>query len=112
MVMFDDDFDFEDEYEGFNPFRAQKELLKLPELTETQCFLCDQCGSGNAVKPLHYKNVYQRITNMQTGEVTENSVMIYVSPCCKADLSIWDESIEDYVEISSEYYSHDGENNQ
>ena len=101
--MFDDDFD--DEYEGFNPFHAQKELITLPKLTESQSFQCDQCGSGNAVKPLHYKNVYQRIINMQTGEGTENFVMIYVSPCCKADLSIWDESIEDYVEIDKKYYS-------
>mgnify|MGYP001584824781 FL=1 len=103
--MFDDDFDFDDEFEGFNPFRAQKELMTLPELTETQCFLCDQCGSGNAVKPLHYKNVYQRMVNMQTGEGTESFVMIYVSPCCKADLSIWDEDIEDYVPIDSKHYS-------
>ncbi|WP_179989965.1 hypothetical protein [Acinetobacter sp. YH1901141] len=103
--MFDDDFDFDDEFEGFNPFRAQKELMTLPELTETQCFLCDQCGSGNAVKPLHYKNVYWGMVNMQTGEGTESFVMIYVSPCCKADLSIWDEDIEDYVPIDSKHYS-------
>ena len=32
--MFEDDFD--DEFEGFNPFRAQKELMTLPKLTETQ----------------------------------------------------------------------------
>jgi len=105
--MFDDDFDFEDEYGGFNPFRAQKELITLPVLTASQCFLCDQCGSGNAVKPLHYKNVYQQIVNMQTGEGIEKFVMIYVSPCCKADLAIWDESIEDYIEIGSEHYSKD-----
>ena len=101
--MFDDDF--EDEYEGFNPYRAQKELITLPELSKTQNFLCDQCGSGNSIKPLRYRNVDQRIENMQTGECTENSVMIFVSPCCKSDISIWDESIEDYVAIDPKYYS-------
>ena len=108
IKMFEDDFD--DEFEGFNPFRAQKELMTLPKLTETQCFLCDQCGSGEPVKPLHYKNVYSRMINMQTGEGAEQFVMIYVSPCCKADLSIWDEDIEDYVSISPEHYSKDGNN--
>ena len=35
--MFDDEFDdFEDEYIGFNPFKAQKSLYTLPELTATQ----------------------------------------------------------------------------
>ena len=106
--MFEDDFD--DEFEGFNPFRAQKELMTLPELTADQCFLCDQCGSGEPIKPLHYKNVYSRMINMQTGEGSEQFVMIYVSPCCKADLSIWDEDIEDYVSISPEHYSKDGNN--
>ena len=48
--------------------------------------------------------------NMQTGEGAEQFVMIYVSPCCKADLSIWDEDIEDYVSISPEHYSKDGNN--
>ena len=61
-------------------------------------------------KPLHYKNVYSRMINMQTGEGAEQFVMIYVSPCCKADLSIWDEDIEDYVSISPEHYSKDGNN--
>lgn len=103
--MFDDEFeDFENEYVGFNPFKAQKSLYTLPELTSTQSFLCDQCGSGKAVKPLHYKNVYQRIVNMQTGEGMEKFEMIYVSPCCKADLSIWDDDIEDYAEIPSKHY--------
>lgn len=71
--MFEDDFD--DEFEGFNPFRAQKELMTLSELTADQCFLCDQCGSGEPIKPLHYKNVYSRMINMQTGEGAEQFVM-------------------------------------
>lgn len=104
--MFDDEFDdFENEYiGGLNPFKAQKSLYTLPELTATQSFLCDQCGSGKTVKPFHYKNVYQRILNMQTGEGMEKFDMIYVSPCCKGDLSIWDEAIEDYVEIDPKRY--------
>lgn len=36
---------------------------------------------------------------------SEKFIMIYVSPCCKADLSIWDEDIEDYVAIAPKYYS-------
>ena len=103
--MFDDEFEnFDDEFGGFNPFKAQKSLYTLPELTSMQSFLCDQCGSGEVVKPLHYKNVYQRILNMQTNEGTEKFEMIYVSPCCKGDLSIWDDSIEDYVEIPAKHY--------
>ena len=103
--MFDDEFDdFEDEYIGFNPFKAQKSLYTLPELTATQSFQCDQCGSGKAVNPFHFKNVYQRILNMQTSEGMEKFDMIYVSPCCKADLSIWDEAIEDSLEINSKHY--------
>lgn len=98
-------FDFDDEFENFNHFYAQKELMTLPQLTESQCFLCDQCGSGNAVKPLRDKKVYQRIINNQTGEGTEKFVMIYVSPCCKADLYIWDESIDDSIEIDAKHYS-------
>jgi hypothetical protein len=41
---------------------------------------------------------------MQTNEGTEKFEMIYVSPCCKGDLSIWDDSIEDYVEIPAKHY--------
>ncbi|WDE16921.1 hypothetical protein KMZ14_05080 [Acinetobacter schindleri] len=110
--MFDDEFeDFEDEFGGHNPFKAQKSLYTLPELTNMQQFLCDQCGSGNPVKPLHYKNVYQRILNMQTGEGMEKFEMIYVSPCCKGDLSIWDDVLEDYVEIDPKHYESLGEQN-
>lgn len=100
--MFDDEF--ENEYLGFKPFKAQKSLYSLPALTASQSFLCDQCGSDQTVKPFHYKNVYQRIINMQTGEGIEKFEMIYVSRCCKADLSIWDESIEDYIAIPSKHY--------
>lgn len=98
-------FDFDDESENFNPFHAQKELITLPQLTESQCFLCDQCGSGNAVKPLHHRNVYQLIINNQTGIYTENFVMIYVSPCCKANIAVWDESVEDYIDIDPAHYA-------
>lgn len=103
--MFDFDEDFDDEFEGHNPFFAQKELLTLPGLTKAQMFLCNQCGSGNLIKPLLYKNVYQRIVNTKTGEGSEKFVMIYVSPCCKSDITVWDESIEDYVEIDSKHYA-------
>ncbi|WP_314338384.1 hypothetical protein [Acinetobacter guillouiae] len=109
--MFDEYDDFEDDFLGLNPFKAQKSLYTLPELSDTQCFLCDQCGSGKSVKPHHFKNVYQRIINNQTGEGIERFDRIFVSPCCKYDLSIWDESIKDYIEIDPKHYELPGENN-
>lgn len=102
---YEDYDDMDDIYDRpLNSAKADKPLFTLPELAENQVWNCGTCGSGKTLKPLHFNSIYQRIINNQTREVTENGEIMYVSPCCKGDLFIWDESIEKQIDIDPKHY--------
>jgi hypothetical protein len=103
--MFDEFEDYDDIYDRkLSSAVAERPLYTLPELAVNQSWNCATCGSGKTIKPLHFNSVYQRIVNNQTGEVTENGQMMYVSPCCKGDLFIWDEHLEKEIEIDPKHF--------
>lgn len=106
--MFDEFDDYDDMNNIYdrplNSAKADKHLFTLPELAENQVWNCGTCGSGKTLKPLHFNSIYQRIINNQTREVTENGEMMYVSPCCKGDLFIWDEITEKEIKIDAKHY--------
>lgn len=106
--MFDEFEDYDDIYDSKLPSAvAEHPLFTLPMLTENQSWNCATCGSGQIIKPLYFNSIYQRIINNQTGEVTENGQMMYVSPCCKGDLFIWDEDLDKEIEIDPEHFFKD-----
>lgn len=100
-----------DEFDDYNDFfdrelpvaKAKKPLSTLPELLKNQVWNCGHCGSGRSIKPLHFNSVYQR-TISPSGEVTEKGELMYVSPCCKGDLFIWDEIIEKEIKIDPKHF--------
>lgn len=102
--MFDEFEDCDDIYDRELPTaKAEKPLYTLPVLAENQVWNCGHCGSGRTIKPLHFNSVYQRIVS-PTGDVSEKGQLMYVSPCCKGDLFIWNEITEKEIKIESKHY--------
>ncbi|EMP8703149.1 hypothetical protein ACT4ZY_06730 [Acinetobacter baumannii] len=78
-----------------------KPIFKLPTLTETQEWACEQgCDS---VHPRLYRNVYSQTWDTD-GNLTEELAEHYYTCGRKHLLMVWDESTSDYVELADEFY--------
>ena len=64
----------------------------LPELTRHQVWCCAKgCGP---ISPVMKEFAYQETFDANSGEVLSKVVgNVWVSPCCGAELMLWDESV-------------------
>ena len=68
----------------------------LPEIGTSQEWCCSNgCGS---CRPVERDFVYHRVTDEDGEVLTEATEKVWVSHCCGADLELWDEDKQDFVE--------------
>lgn len=67
----------------------------LPQITETQSWCCEECGSG---KPQKYFFSYSTSHDVATGELLERRAgAVWKSSCCNAELMLFDEAVGDFI---------------
>lgn len=70
--------------------------LKLPMLKNNQSWCCSKgCGDCNTVDAIHERMIETDNNGKVIHAVYEH---YHVSSCCKADLLLWDDDIEGFVD--------------
>lgn len=71
--------------------------MKLPEITYKQSWCCSQ-GCGICV-PKQIDFEYSRTEDRHGNLIESKTEGIWVSECCEAELMLWDETLQDFVEF-------------
>ena len=70
---------------------------KLPELNEGQEWCCSKgCGP---CQPVQYDFEYSRTETLDGVLIDSKTEKVWVSHCCKAELELWDEKQNTFVEV-------------
>ena len=68
----------------------------LPQLNEDQEWCCWK-GCGPCT-PVQTDFVYSSTTDLVGNLLESKSFKVWVSHCCKANLALWDEGLNDFIE--------------
>lgn len=71
--------------------------MKLPEIGKTQSWCCEN-GCGEC-KPVMDDFEYSRTEDMAGNLIESKTEVVWVSNCCKADLMLWDEDKQNFVDF-------------
>lgn len=76
---------------------APKMTTTLPQKEPHQEWCCSE-GCGNC-SPVQADFEYYREEDLQGNVLDTKSMKIWVSNCCNADLLLWDEQQQDFVDL-------------